>query len=382
MTVGKVIQFKILYRIPTGVKRDYGTVILQSGESLPEAALAEGWVKLRDDAGRKDESEESKALLEKLELQEAKAKHDSKGIWAGEGGKLETVYEISDAKAFVEQWHGKSVDGIVERVLTGDRVVLRLFTAPSKHIQILVLVAGIRAPTTKRINPSDGKEQPAEPFGTESHQFVETRLLQRNVSVDVLGLSPQGTLICTIKHPKGSIADFLLKAGLARCTDFHSTMLGSQMAALRQAEKQAKDKKLGVFQGITTTTQSPSSTDIEATVSRVQTADTVYVRTRSGEEKRVSLSSIRQPKPTDARQAPFQADAKEFLRKRLIGKHVRVTIDGKKPASEGYEEREVVTVTVNNKNAALLLVEAGYASVIRHRRDDGKLSPNTRSDTC
>ena len=371
MTVGKVVQFKILYSIPTGAKRDYGTVTLQSGESLPEAALSEGWVKLRDDAGRKDESEESKALLEKLELQEAKAKHESKGMWAGEGGKLETAYEISDAKAFVEQWQGKSIDAIVERVLTGDRMVLRLFTGPSKHIQTLVLVAGIRAPTTKRTNPSDGKEQPAEPFGLESHQFVETRLLQRNVSVDVLGLNPQGTLVCAVKHPNGSIAEFLLKAGLARCTDFHSTMLGSQMTGLRQAEKQAKDKKIGVFQGITTT-QSSTSSDVEATVSRIQTADTVYLRTRSGEEKRVSLSSIRQPKPTDPKQAPFQADAKEFLRKRLIGKHVKVTIDGKKPASEGYEEREVVTLTVNNKNAALLLVEAGYAAVIRHRRDDGK----------
>ena len=381
MTVGKVIQFKILYSIPTGVKRDYGTVILQSGESLPEAALSEGWVKLRDDAGRKDESEESKAILEKLELQEAKAKHESKGIWAGEGGKLETAYDISDAKAFVEQWQGKSIDAIVERVLTGDRMVLRLFTATSKHIQTLVLVAGIRAPTTKRTNLSDGKEQPAEPFGAESHQFVETRLLQRNVSVDVLGLSPQGTLVCTVKHPNGSIAEFLLKAGLARCTDFHSTMLGSQMTALRQAEKQAKDQKIGVFQGITTT-QSSISSDIEATVSRVQTADTVYIRTRSGEEKRVSLSSIRQPKPTDPKQAPFQADAKEFLRKRLIGKHVKVTVDGKKPASEGYEEREVATVTVNNKNVALLLVEAGYASVIRHRRDDGRFSPDIRSHTC
>lgn len=371
MTVGKVVQFKVLYNIPTGVKRDYGTVTLQSGESLPEAAISEGWVRLRDDAGRKDESEESKTLLEKLELQEAKAKHESKGTWAPDGGKLETAYEIPDAKAFVEQWQGKKVDAIVERVLTGDRMVLRLFVSPSKHIQTLVLVAGIRAPATKRTNPSDGKEQPAEPFGTESHQFVETRLLQRNVAVDVLGLSPQGTLVCSVKHPNGSIAEFLLKAGLARCTDFHSTMLGTQMTVLRQAEKQARDQKLGVFQGVAST-QSSTSSDVEATVSRVQTADTVFLRTKSEGEKRASLSSIRQPKPTDPKQAPFQADAKEFLRKRLIGKHVKVSVDGKKAASEGYEEREVVTITVNNKNVALLLVEAGYASVIRHRRDDGK----------
>lgn len=372
MTVGKVIQFQVLYNIPTGVKRDYGTLTLQTGQTLPEAAVAEGWVKLRDDAGRKDESEESKSLLDKLQLEEAKAKADLKGVWAASGGKLDTAYEVPDPKAFAEEWKGKGLDAIVERVLSGDRMIVRLFVGPTKHVQTMVLVAGIRTPTTKRTNPSDGKEQPAEPYAEEAHQFVETRLLQRNVKVDILGVSPQGQLVGSVKHPNGSIAGFLLKAGLARCTDFHSTMLGGEMATLRQAEKHAKDNKLGLFKGHAGAKGS-SSGDVEATVARVQTADTVYLRDKSAGEKRVSLSSIRQPKPTDPKQAPFQADAKEFLRKKLIGKHVRVTIDGKKAASEGYEEREVVTLTQNNKNIALMLVEAGYASVIRHRRDDGKL---------
>lgn len=373
MTVGKVVQFKVLYTIPTGAKRDYGTVILQGGESLPEAAVANGWVKLRDDAGRKDESEESRILLEKLELQEAKARHDSKGVWGSEDGKIENTYEIPGAKSFVEEWHDKPLDAIVERVLTGDRMILRLFLSQTKHVQTLVLIAGIRAPSTKRTNPTDGKEQPAEPFGAEAHQFVDTRLLQRNVVVNVLGVSPQGTLVSEVKHPMGSIAEFLLKAGLARCTDFHSTMLGNRMTSLRQCEKQAKENKQGVFQGLTSTKPSASA-DQDATISRIQTADTVYFRSKSGEEKRASLSSIRQPKPTDPKQSVFQADAKEFLRKKLIGKHVKLTVDGKKAASEGYEEREVVTVTINSKNVALTLVEAGYASVIRHRRDDGKSS--------
>ena len=51
---------------------------------------------------------------------------------------------------------------------------------------------------------------------------------------------------------------------------------------------------------------------------------------------------------------------------------MRVTVDGKKAASEGFEERDVVTILANNKNIALQLVESGYASVIRHRRDDGE----------
>ena len=377
MTVGKVVQFTILYSIPTGTKRDYGTVYLQTGQSLPDAAVAEGWLKLREDAGRRDESDTSKALVEKLELAQAGAKAGTRGIWASAGGNIENTNEIPNPKGFVEQYKDRPIEGIVERVLTGDRMIVRLYISPKKHVQTMVLVAGIRAPATKRTNISDGKVQPAEPFGSEAHEFVESRLLQRTVEVDILGLSPQGTLVCTVKHPNGSIAKFLLEAGLARCTDFHSTMLGAQMSILRQAEKQAKDKRKGLFQGLSNDMQGASETD--ATVTRIQTADTVYLRDKSGNEKRVSLSSVRQPKPTDPKQATFQAEAKEFLRKRLIGKHVRVTVDGKKAATEGFEERDVVTLMSSDKNVALQLVEAGYASVIRHRRDDGTtvyLTPN------
>ena len=327
-------------------------------------------MKLRDDAGRKDDSEDSKELLEKLKLLEAKARAESKGVWQTSGGMLETSYEVPDPQGFADEWKGKSLDAVVEKVLSGDHLIVRLFLSPKKHIQTLVLIAGIRAPSTKRSNPTDGKEKPAEPYGPESQQFVETRLLQRNVKVSVYGVSPQGQLVCAVRHPNGSIAEFLLKAGLARCVDFHSTMLGAEMAALRKAERHAKSSKQGIYQGHVSTKPS-SAGDTEATVTRVQTADTIYIRNKTGGEKRIGLSSIRQPKPSDPKQSPFQADAKEFLRKKLIGKHVRVTIDGKKAATEGYEEREVATIIRDEKMVALMLVEAGYASVIRHRRDDG-----------
>ena len=52
---------------------------------------------------------------------------------------------------------------------------------------------------------------------------------------------------------------------------------------------------------------------------------------------------------TDPKQSPWQAEAKEFLRKKIIGKHVRVGIDGKRPAVEGYEEREMATVMFGDK---------------------------------
>ena len=77
----------------------------------------------------------------------------------------------------------------------------------------MTLVAGIRAPITERVNPSNGQTQPAEEYGNEARKFVEERLLQRNVKLDILGLSPQNQLIASVKHPRnGTIAKFLLEA--------------------------------------------------------------------------------------------------------------------------------------------------------------------------
>ena len=237
----------------------------------------------------------------------------------------------------------------------------------------MALIAGIRAPNTKRMNTQGGQELAAEPFADEAHLFVESRLLQRRVTVTVLGVSPQNQLIAEVEHPNGYISVFLLQEGYARCVDHHSTLLGQRMPVLRQAEKQARDQRKGVWKD----TAAPRATGpgVDAVVSRVQTADTLYVRLQNGTEKRVNLSSVRQPKPSDPKQSPFGADAKEFMRRKLIGKHVRVSVDGKRAATEGYDEREMVTVVYNGKNVALDLITEGYASVIRHKIDDPDRSP-------
>ncbi|KAI9843291.1 MAG: hypothetical protein M1837_006506 [Sclerophora amabilis] len=389
LVVGKVIQFQVLYTIsPPGSKAiELGQVSLQTGQSLPELAVSEGWLKIRDNAGRNEDSEEASALLEKLKAAEASARADSKGLWAARDQTINVMNELPDPKSFVEEWKGKSLDGkysqlkcresvasnqkpaIVEKVLSGDRLIVRLMLSSTKHCQTMLVVAGIRAPVTKRTNPSDGKEQAAEEGGEEAKNFVEERLLQRNVKVDVLGTTPQSQLVGAVKHPNGSIAEFILRAGLARCTDFHSTMLGGAMANLRQSEKHAKDNKLGLFKAHVAP-RSGGTGNVEAVVTKIQSSDTIFLRNKAGVEKRVNLSSIRQPKPSDPKQSPFGAEAKEFLRKRLIGKHVKSTVDGTRPAQDGFDAREMATITHNDKNIAMVLVENGWASVVRHRRDD------------
>ena len=95
---------------------------------------------------------------------------------------------------------------------------------------------------------------------------------------------------------------------------------------------------------------------------------------------------------SDPKQAHYANEAREFLRKKLIGKHVKVTVDFIRPKEGEFEERECATVRYGSHNAwvsllplsfedltpwlapisnvAEQLIEKGLASVVKHKRDD------------
>ena len=373
IAVGKPIQCTVLYTIPNS-GREFGTAQLKDGTNLPDDLIKAGWLKVREDAGKKEESDEALARLETLRSLESAAKSEGKGLWQGVGGIIEVQNDLGGPE-FMNIWKGKTVDGVVERVLSGDRLLVRLLLSDKKHVQPLTLLAGVRTPSTERTLPSTGALQPAEEYGNEAKQFVETRLLQRLVKVEIVGASPQGQLVANVIHPlRGNIAEFLLQDGLARCNDFHSTMLGEKMAPLRAAEKQAQAKKLRLHKNHVAKADGGNQDMI---VSKVVNADTIIVRNKAGTtEKRISFSSVRGPRAGEPSEAPFRDESKEFLRQKTIGKQVKVSVDGTKPANEGFEAKDVATVTEKGTNIGLLLVEAGWASVIRHRKDDTDRSPN------
>ncbi|KAH6630329.1 hypothetical protein B0J18DRAFT_463198 [Chaetomium sp. MPI-SDFR-AT-0129] len=372
LVVGKQVKFSVSYTIPNS-GREYGTALLQDGTQLPEAIVKGGWVKVREDAGRKEESEDVLAKIDNLRALETQAKDESAGLHAGTGGVIEVQNDLGGPD-FLKEWKGKTVDGIVERIISGDRLLIRLLLTEKKHWQVMTLVAGVRTPSTERVNQSNGQTQPAEEYGNEARAFVEQRLLQRQIQVKIVGASPQGQLVGVIIHPRGNIAEFLLKEGLARCNDFHSTLLGADMAALRAAEKEAQAARRRLHKAFVS--KATNSKEQEATVAKIIGADTIIVRSKAGDEKRISISSVRGPRAGEASEAPFRDEAKEFLRKKLIGKHVRVQVDGTKPASDDFEAREVATITQNGKNIGLQLVQEGYATVIRHRKDDTDRASN------
>ena len=103
---------------------------------------------------------------------------------------------------------------------------------------------------------------------------------------------------------------------------------------------------------------------------------------------------------SDPKQAHYANEAREFLRKKLIGKHVKVTIDFIRPKEGEFDERECATVRFAShntwvscfplsyscwdlipclalvSNVAEQLIEKGLASVVKHKRDDEDRSPD------
>ncbi|TYJ56577.1 hypothetical protein B9479_002669 [Cryptococcus floricola] len=400
----------------------------QPPQDVAALILAEGWARMRDGVGEGDEAirrlgaEEAKKR-DALRAVEAQAKAEGKGIWDEQPESQRTVsFQMpTDPQAFIAEHKGEEIEAIVEQVRDGTQLRCRLLLEDGNHQFVNLVLAGAKSPrasTTRDTEVSNG-----EPWGDEAKYFTEVRVLQRHIKVRLLsapaslGANPlqsqapnkpagfglpgpnglpapsQGStvIIGTAMHPKGNIAEFLLGAGLAKVVDWHVGLLAPYggLDKFRAVEKASREKKLGIWENFApvratangapgaVAAQGPPSTkgtDFEATVTRIWGSDQLSIveRGEGGKERRVQLSSVRGPRGVDAKQTYWANEAKEFLRKRLIGKHVHVHVDYVKPKEGEFEERECVTIRYGNQNHNISeqLIEKGLATVLRHKRDD------------
>ena len=281
------------------------------------------------------------------------------------------------------------LSAIVEQVKDGSTLRVRLLMPEGEHQLINIALAGVRAARASsrqgEVSETWGEEvclcpQCTDPFSLmttfQGKFFTESRLLQRYVRVQLLSLptstatpfqssgnaapAPASIFIGNVLHPAGNVAEHLVAAGLARVVDWHAGMLaqGGGMERLRAAEKVAKEKRLCLYANAAApsaksngTVVNGSSRTFDATVVRVWSGDQISVIEKdSNKERRLQLSSTRGPKLSDPKQAFYAHEAREFLRKRLIGKHVKVHIDFIRPKDGEYDERECATIRVGNQN--------------------------------
>ncbi|MBZ3879988.1 Staphylococcal nuclease domain-containing protein 1 [Sciurus carolinensis] len=383
--IGKEVCFTIENKTPQG--REYGMIYLgkdTNGENIAESLVAEGLATRRE--GMRANNPEQSRLSEC----EEQAKAAKKGMWS-EGNGSHTIrdlkYTIENPRHFVDSHHQKPVNAIIEHVRDGS--VVRALLLPDYYL-VTVMLSGIKCPTFRR--EADGSETP-EPFAAEAKFFTESRLLQRDVQI-ILESCHNQNVLGTILHPNGNITELLLKEGFARCVDWSIAVYTRGAEKLRAAERFAKERRLRIWRDYVAPTANLDQKDKQfvAKVMQVLNADAIVVKLNSGDYKTIHLSSIRPPrlegentqdknkKLRPLYDIPYMFEAREFLRKKLIGKKVNVTVDYIRPASPATEtvpafsERTCATVTIGGINIAEALVSKGLATVIRYRQDDDQRS--------
>ncbi|KIJ39936.1 hypothetical protein M422DRAFT_75809 [Sphaerobolus stellatus SS14] len=397
LAVGKEITFTPTHTLPSStddIPREFGHAEI-GGQDLATELLANGWAK----PSEKNKREPNEDDLRRREL-ENEARAGLKGMWNPQGPKPYKVFHTMplDSQGFLVEWKGQTIDGIVEQVRDGSTLRVRLFLPDNIHQMANIALAGVRS-----AKAATRQGETAEPWGEEAKFFTESRLLQRTVRVQILSLpaptaQPFSTtgeapapvsasmFIGNVLHVAGNIAELLVLTGLARVVGWHAGLLansGGIMERLRAAEKQAKERSLYLYANTGETTNGKTSTTVasgntrsfEGTVTRIWSGDQISVVEKDGgKERRIQFSSTRCPRstPSDVKQSYWANEAREFLRKKLIGKTVRVHVDFVRPREGEYEERECATVRFGNQiiNIAEVMIEKGFASVVRHRRDD------------
>jgi len=163
---------------------------------------------------------------------------------------------------------------------------------------------------------------------------------------------------------------------------------------LRTAEKVAKEKKLRLWKDYQANVLSGvhalkgKDKEFVGIVIECINADALVVKRSDGTVQKIFLASIRPPrqeavgekgaeKPADKPKnfrplydIPFMYEAREYMRKKLIGKKVNVTVDYIQPASQTFPEKLCCTVKSDGINIGEALVTKGLATVVRYRQDD------------
>ncbi|KAG2441222.1 hypothetical protein HYH02_010066 [Chlamydomonas schloesseri] len=453
--VGQACVFRVDYVVEAIGNREFGSVFLGQNDNVALAVVAAGWAKVRDAGKEKSPYLEDLKRAEEaaqgagLGLWTKDPARTAKAV-------RETAGQDDDAASVLLAKVGKGgmVDAVVEAVLGGGS--LRVSLLPTGTIGLLVNLAGVQCPSLGRraaaapeaapaaaaAAPAAGEEgaaagtaaptsaaptaasiaasSAAEPFAREAKAFSEARVLNRDVKLVLEGVDKYGNLFGTVLYTPPAaaaaaapaaatasgeqehLAEQLLKNGLAKCVEWSLNLLPNPAALkLRDVEKAAKAERKAIWTGYVPapTNQTKLSDNFTGKVVEVVSGDCVVVKdAASGAERRINLSSIRAPRP-GARERPAEPhanEAKEFLRKRIIGRPVEVKMEYNRKVLTpemmlaGDSERVMAFGNVEltpekgeeKQNVAEMVVARGYATVIKHRTDEERSGVYERLVAC
>ncbi|KAL0905168.1 hypothetical protein M5K25_027353 [Dendrobium thyrsiflorum] len=383
LCIGKEVVFRVDYTV-ANINREFGTVFLAE-KNVAHLVVSQGWAKVKEQGPQKGEA--SPALAELLHLEE-QAKQQELGRWSKVPGASEAsirnlppsaIGDPSnlDAMELLAANKGKPMQAIVEQVRDGSTV--RVYLLP-EFLFVQVFIAGIQAPSMGRravveatpgpeviADDADGevsaeiRTQPTsaqrlisqasatevlpDPFGREAKHFTEIRTLNRDVRIVLEGVDKFSNLIGSLYYPDGDsakdLALELVQNGFAKYVEWSANMMEDEAKRrLKAADLQAKKDRLRIWTNYVppqTNSKAIHDQNFAGTVVEVVSGDCIIVAEDSipyGSplaERRVNLSSIRCPKMgnprRDEKPAAYAREAREFLRTRLVGRPVKVSME-------------------------------------------------------
>lgn len=449
LCIGKEVTFKVDYAVPS-INREFGTVFVGQ-ESAAMHLVQRGLAKVR--AANPASPSHQSPMYDQLAAAEAKAIAAGVGMHTkDQAAKQKAVrgkpapFDAKAACAGSDAPEGaKPIKAIVESVVNAG--CMRVTLLPGFQSQ-MVYLAGVQAPSMGRkarpATSGEGGEEGAkdgakeggreatapEPLAPEAKHFVESRVLQRDVTIVPEGVDKYDNLLVTLLFAEGAgsgcgkehatgLAQQVLGAGLGKIAEWSAAMLQPlRRERLRSSERTAKAGRLGLWKAYAPPQAAAAAAgggafgsrrSFMAEVAEVVSGDMVSIRDpATGAEARVALASIRAPRVGNPRKEgdvgqPHGKEAKEFLRTRLIGVGpVKVDIEytrkvgGNKDAAvpgkteSASEERTMTYATITLKsggakedsngaqqggaNVAEMAVMRGLATVINHRGDDERSS--------
>ncbi|OHT05419.1 Tudor domain containing protein [Tritrichomonas foetus] len=311
------------------------TLCDQDNKDIALTTTRAGWTRVRPP---KYKDEYVDVLLEA----QTKAQEERRGIWRPNGiiRQLPVRYDpeiIAKTKYY---------NALVEGVLNG--TTLTLFLQP-RNEYIFFQIAGCMAPSTRKDNTAE--------YGQESREFIARCLLDRIIRIQICDYTDNKLFIGCILGKHDVSVRSLISNGLAKFRSYLTqyTLTGDDYL---RAENEAKKQKMNLWCDFSP----PSHLNFETKrftgrVYSIINSNIILVFSEKEQRiRKVHLNFIRVPPFCSE---PFGFEAREFLRKLIVGKNITAVIDG---SIDDYGE--FGTVFLDNVNINEELCKQGLACTV------------------
>jgi staphylococcal nuclease domain-containing protein 1 len=375
--LGKVVKYTIDYKINEKV---FGQVYSEN-KNVNLDLIKNGLAKVGF-IGKYNEAMSKSEYYSKLQTAEQEAKKQKMGLWSGDTSHKRSIIGINDEQYnpndILNKCKGKELDGLVDFVINCAVYIIYL---KDLNTYVKVNLRFVALPSAKdTVIYKAGKA------------YVERLILHREVKVILYSLDENKNFTADVFDKKGSFANFVVRNGYSKLYIANNvTYTIEELNLLKQAQATAKKEKLRVWKnekddeetGFVVGEKKPASKgeSIEGVCIQVHSGDSISVKPTKGEVVRVFFSHLKAPnlaKPnTNEQDQPWAWQAREFLRKILVGRKVRCEFDFSRFTKENKSMSFYSvfrTDSEKEKNVNIELLEQGLAAFQSPRTDKDEMS--------